>query len=195
LNQQAKDIRGRLSKKEGWAKMSEAEQNARVRNELREEYRRGARIEAYNRQNKGKISPEKPCPFCAQVFRELGIHPVNIDADPNKDVPDAAKQAAGLTAGKAGGGVMHDGKKWDHRTDGVYEPDRNDPGKEVALQNLSGTNVVPKLNPDGSQQMTRRDPNAFRDEQGNFRRPDKPVPPPQPKFVPPEDDTSDPTKK
>ncbi|WP_438043737.1 RHS repeat-associated core domain-containing protein [Sorangium sp. So ce128] len=195
LNQQAQDIRGRLSKKEGWAKMSEAEQNARVRNELREEYRRGARIEAYNRQNKGKRSPEKPCPFCAQVFRELGIHPVNIDADPNKDVPDAVKQAAGLTAGKAGGGVMHDGKKWDHRTDGVYEPDRNDPGKEVALQNLSGTNVVPKLNPDGSQQMTRRDPNAFRDEQGNFRRPDKPVPPPQPKFVPPEDDTSDPTKK
>ncbi|WP_437909499.1 RHS repeat-associated core domain-containing protein [Sorangium sp. So ce327] len=201
LNQQAKDIRQRLSKDangkdcEKWAKMSEAERNARVRNELREEYRRGAKIEAHSKKGKPKNSSEKPCPFCAQVFRELGIHPDNINADPNKDVSDEAKKRAGLTTGDAKGGVMYNGKKWDHKTDGVYDPDRNDPGKNVARENPSATNVVPKLNPDGSQQKNSRDPNAFQDEQGNYRRPDKPPPPPEPKFVPPEDDNTDPTGK
>ncbi|WP_437329852.1 hypothetical protein [Sorangium sp. So ce381] len=38
------------------------------------------------------------------------------------------------------------------------------------------------------------DPSAFHDEQGNYKRPDNP-PPPETKFVPPEDDNADPTRK
>ncbi|MGK3971695.1 RHS repeat-associated core domain-containing protein [Sorangium sp. So ce118] len=201
LNQQAKDIRQRLSKDangkdcEKWAKMSEAERNGRIKNELREEYRRGAKIEAHSKKGKPKDSSEKPCPFCAQVFRELGIHPENINADPNKDVSKEAKEKAGLTTGDAKGGVMYKGKKWDHKKDGVYDPDRNDPGKNVALENPSTTNVVPRLNSDGSQQKNSRDPGAFQDEHGNFKRPDKSPPPPDSKFVPPEGDSTDPTRK
>jgi hypothetical protein len=51
-----------------------------------------------------------------------------------------------------------------------------------------------RLTLDSSHQKNSHDPSAFHDEQGNCRRPDKP-PPPEPKFVPPEDDNTDPTRK
>lgn len=107
LSKQAKDIRSDLSKKPGWNDLSEEEQNAHVRNNLREQYRKGAKIQAFD--DKGRPIP--PCNFCAQVFRELGIHPTNIDANPNSDV--SAKE---LDPKKAKGGVFHDGDKWDGTT-------------------------------------------------------------------------------
>ncbi|MDC3956956.1 RHS repeat protein [Polyangium jinanense] len=189
LNQQARDIRKRLSKAPDgkpcpkWENMSEAERNARIRNELREEYRRGAEIEAHQKKKK-KRSSEKPCPFCAQVYRELGIHPDNINADPNDDVPDAVKKSAGLTTGTSEGGVIYNGKKWSHEDDGVYDPDQKKPGANVARESKSATPVVPKLKPDGSQQM---DKAPYLDSEGNYLKKGQGGQP-TPKFVPPEDD-------
>ncbi|MDI3284250.1 RHS repeat-associated core domain-containing protein [Polyangium sp. 15x6] len=89
LSQQAAAIR---------EKLGPTATNAEVREALREEYRKGARIEAFD--EKGKSIP--PCPYCAQVMRELGIHPENINANPT-----------GKSQGDAEGGVRYKGDKWD----------------------------------------------------------------------------------
>lgn len=136
LSKQAKEIRGELSKKPGWDKLSKDEQNAKVRNELREQFRNGAKIQAFDK--KGKPIP--PCTFCAQVMRELGIHPDNINADPNAK----AKEKAGLPAQeKAKGGVYDNGKPWNGKK--VF-------GGGSPSTGPSETPVVPKMKDDGTHQ-------------------------------------------
>jgi uncharacterized C2H2 Zn-finger protein len=45
-----------------------------VRRRMRDAFRNGAKIET--RDDEGNLV--NPCPRCAQIFRELGIHPQNI---------------------------------------------------------------------------------------------------------------------
>lgn len=147
LHRQADDIRTRLSgSTPGWDRMTPAEQNARVRNSLREEYRNGANISAFEGRGadgRGE-NPIPPCPYCAQVMRELGIHPANIDANPNPGHPQSP----------AAGGVFVGNEPWDGTTHygGGAQAGYNSGSPERA----STTNVVPALRPDGTQQTRSR---------------------------------------
>ncbi|WP_437954924.1 RHS repeat-associated core domain-containing protein [Sorangium sp. So ce119] len=152
LSKQAKEIRGDLSKQPGWNDLSNEEQNAKVRNELREQYRNGARIEAFEDSTQKESIP--PCNFCAQVFRELGIHPENINANPNKDVSDRD-----LSPKKAKGGVYHKGDKWDGKN--VY-------GRGSPKTTASETAVVPRTDADGNQEKQKG--------QGVYYPPENPPP-------------------
>ncbi|WP_437797804.1 RHS repeat-associated core domain-containing protein [Sorangium sp. So ce693] len=51
--------------------------NEEVRAELQKRFRNGATIETTNEDGEGMA----PCPMCAQIFRELGLHPANIGED------------------------------------------------------------------------------------------------------------------
>ncbi|WP_441293044.1 RHS repeat-associated core domain-containing protein [Sorangium sp. KYC3313] len=155
LDRQAKEIRGDLQKKPGWDKLSKEEQNAKVRNELREQYRKGAKIQASDKDG----NPIPPCKFCAQVFRELGIHPDNINADPNKDVKRGKAQP------KATGGVYHDNAPWDGKK--VH-------GQGSPRTEASETAVVPRTDGDGKQ-VTQRDPRTGKN-QGVYYPPENPPP-------------------
>jgi hypothetical protein len=95
LSNQAADIRKKLG--------SNAT-DEQVREALREEYRNGAKIGA--KDGKGAMVP---CKFCAQVMRELGIHPKNINDDP---------LGPGKLEDKAKGGVMVGitNNSWDGKT-------------------------------------------------------------------------------
>lgn len=94
LSQQAADIRKKLGPNAT---------NAEVREKLRDEYRKGAKIEAFDGQGKHKTSIP-PCKFCAQIIRELGIHPDNINANPTGK-PQAPADPKG--------GVQYHGENWD----------------------------------------------------------------------------------
>ena len=101
LSQQAADIRKKLGPNAT---------DSQVREKLREEYRKGAKIEAFD----GKGKSIAPCKFCAQVARELGIHPDNINANPTgKSQANADPK----------GGIQLNGGPWDPRRDGVYGGD------------------------------------------------------------------------
>ena len=51
--------------------------NEEVRAELQKRFRNGATLETTNKTGEGMA----PCPMCAQIFRELGLHPANIGED------------------------------------------------------------------------------------------------------------------
>jgi RHS repeat-associated protein len=51
--------------------------NDEVRTELQKRFKDGATIETLNAKNEAMA----PCPMCAQIFRELGLHPDNIGSD------------------------------------------------------------------------------------------------------------------
>ncbi|WP_437670266.1 RHS repeat-associated core domain-containing protein [Sorangium sp. So ce131] len=156
LDRQAKEIRGDLQKQTGWDKLSKDEQNAKVRNELREQYRKGAKIQAYDK----KGNPIPPCKFCAQVFRELGIHPDNINADPNKDTKKKGQEQP-----KATGGVHHNDAPWDGKK--VH-------GTESPRTEASQTAVVPRTDGEGKH-VTQKDPKTGKN-QGVYYPPENPPP-------------------
>ncbi|WP_437681665.1 RHS repeat-associated core domain-containing protein [Sorangium sp. So ce131] len=60
-------------KQQGKPKMTDQE----VRSELQKRFKNGATIETTNKAGEGMA----PCPMCAQIFRELGLHPANIGED------------------------------------------------------------------------------------------------------------------
>jgi hypothetical protein len=99
LSQQAAAIRKKLGPNAS---------DKQIREALREEYRKGAKIEAFD--SDGTSIP--PCKFCAQVMRELGIHPDNIDANPTGK-PQAPRDLKG--------GVQLDGRPWKPDKDKDYD--------------------------------------------------------------------------
>lgn len=74
LHQMAHRIRNDPDFRERTRRMSDEERNIEVRRELQRRFREGATIETTNAAGEGMA----PCPMCAQIFRELGIHPANI---------------------------------------------------------------------------------------------------------------------
>ncbi|WP_437874444.1 YwqJ-related putative deaminase [Sorangium sp. So ce513] len=76
LHKMAHQIRTEGDKKrkeQGRPKMTDED----VRSELQKRFRNGATIETTNKQGEAMA----PCPMCAQIFRELGLHPQNIGGD------------------------------------------------------------------------------------------------------------------
>jgi hypothetical protein len=51
--------------------------NEDVLAELQKRFKQGATLETVNKKGEAMA----PCPLCAQIFRELGIHPENIGKD------------------------------------------------------------------------------------------------------------------
>ena len=179
LSKQAKDIRAEMSKKDpNWHKLSPGEQNAKIRNKMREQFQNGAKIKAFDKDGKGI----PPCKFCAQVMRELGIHPDNINADPNSD-------KTGKKDKKAKGGVFvtdEDGKdqKWKgKKVHGAGSPSTD----------KSETAVVPRTDETGKQKKE-YNPKAKTDDkkEGVYYPPEDPpaggYPPegPKGKYPPPQ---------
>jgi RHS repeat-associated protein len=150
LSDQARDIRGKLTKDLG-----RDATNAEVREALRDEYRKGAKISTKD----GK-TPMNPCKFCAQVMRELGIHPDNIDKNPlgTEDLP------------KAKGGVMVGSKPWKgdevhNRGDSPKTQDSTTPGATYnAPEAGAGGPAAPPPRPPG----VGKDGTVYRDAEGNY---------------------------
>ncbi len=71
------------------------DENSAIREQLRGEFVKGATLETSH--DPGGHQPMNPCQFCAQVLRELGLHPENKDKE--------GRPADGIKGA--------DGKKWD----------------------------------------------------------------------------------
>ena len=103
LHKMAHDIRtqGNAERK---AQTRPAMSDEEVRAELQRRFKNGATIETVN--EAGEVMA--PCPMCAQIFRELGLHPQNIGADAKGGVigPNDMKAAKPNKVGKWDGSVV-----------------------------------------------------------------------------------------
>jgi hypothetical protein len=91
--------------------------NDDVRAELQKRFRNGATIETTN--HDGEVMA--PCPTCAQIFRELGLHPRNIGDDAKGGVigPNRMNEVNVDKMGRWNGTIVQPGMPTDKRKDGV----------------------------------------------------------------------------
>jgi hypothetical protein len=92
LHKMAKDIRDERSASKK-TKSNKDEENAEIRKELQQKFKDGAKMNTFSKDG----SKMSPCTSCAQIMRELGLHP---QSPGGKDIPSK-------------GGIMGRDGKWD----------------------------------------------------------------------------------